>query len=751
MTFQLSFLIKADSANAKAGLEATGKAARQAADEIGNLGATGSSSAAELDSLSVAEKAAAAEVQRLGRAQELAASQVGTLTKGLTLNRIGMLELQAAGINSFQALAAGMNPLQVAMMEGSQVIGAFVQGTEGGLAALKTAVIGLAANPLTLLVAGVTAAAGAALYFSDAFGQADTTLQDFHDGMASLNEVQTAYTKAVRDAQTPLAQLREKFGENADAAQRLYKITEMFEKLQFAAAFAKQVTSMDASLRGLQNRVRAIGNIQAMIDSGKLGNATMPGSMGTTGADAARQRIAQMAADLQSQLGVSVAQAKLLAEAVRQVDVATTTLGKSAAMDHFAMTINDIVANTKNASPALIQLGEDAAKVARHGYMISDAMSSAAGNAGKLGQVDISSGLDAAATYAKQMNVSLADALSHIDRIAAIGGGRGRGGNAQWQDWRHRSGAGSVTNFGDLPPTPTMSSLHGNHASHVRQLTDAERAYKQVIREATGNLRDYQLKLEAVQLAEQKGAISAAQATQEEARLKEKILENTDAGKFYAESMRSFESAMANAIVTGRGLGTVLADLATKLAEAAAQAALFGTGPLSGGGTLAQPNGGLLGGLFSGLTGFPGGGRAPVTDAMSTLNTLKLAKGGLITGPGSGTSDSILMYGSSGEFMMNAKATARYRPVLEAMNSGLPGIIPGFAGGGPIGAGSQAAMAYSGARPQKIDWHVHVHGTGDAQLMEAMRAGVYTMLTRWSRDELPGRVQSIQGDMRRRG
>ena len=39
--------------------------------------------------------------------------------------------LQAAGINSFQALASGMSPLRVATMEGAQAFGAFAQGGLG--------------------------------------------------------------------------------------------------------------------------------------------------------------------------------------------------------------------------------------------------------------------------------------------------------------------------------------------------------------------------------------------------------------------------------------------------------------------------------------------------------------------------------------------------------------------------------------------------------------------------------------------
>lgn len=43
--------------------------------------------------------------------------------------------------------------------------------------------------------------------------------------------------------------------------------------------------------------------------------------------------------------------------------------------------------------------------------------------------------------------------------------------------------------------------------------------------------------------------------------------------------------------------------------------------------------------------------------------------GGMIRGPGTGTSDSILLRGSNGEFMVNAKSTAKYRDLLEDINN----------------------------------------------------------------------------------
>lgn len=61
------------------------------------------------------------------------------------------------------------------------------------------------------------------------------------------------------------------------------------------------------------------------------------------------------------------------------------------------------------------------------------------------------------------------------------------------------------------------------------------------------------------------------------------------------------------------------------------------------------------------------------------------ANGGLVTGPGTGTSDSIPARLSNGEFVVNAKSAQRYRGVLEAINNNR------FASGGSVGGGSYSS------------------------------------------------------------
>jgi TP901 family phage tail tape measure protein len=81
------------------------------------------------------------------------------------------------------------------------------------------------------------------------------------------------------------------------------------------------------------------------------------------------------------------------------------------------------------------------------------------------------------------------------------------------------------------------------------------------------------------------------------------------------------------------------------------------------------------------------------------------AAGGLIRGPGSGTSDSIPAMVSDGEYIVNAKRTEQYLPLLQSIAAG---EVPGYAspsGGSPVGKSfsvsrSHAAMPFSQDSPQ---------------------------------------------------
>lgn len=63
-----------------------------------------------------------------------------------------------------------------------------------------------------------------------------------------------------------------------------------------------------------------------------------------------------------------------------------------------------------------------------------------------------------------------------------------------------------------------------------------------------------------------------------------------------------------------------------------------------------------------------------MTSAISTVKSAKFASGGYVTGPGTGTSDSIPARLSNGESVINAKSTAMFGPLLSSLNQAGGGV-----------------------------------------------------------------------------
>ena len=100
-------------------------------------------------------------------------------------------------------------------------------------------------------------------------------------------------------------------------------------------------------------------------------------------------------------------------------------------------------------------------------------------------------------------------------------------------------------------------------------------------------------------------------------------------------------------------------------------------------------------GGVSAVTETVGNAKDSVVDAASNVKNkvvdfFSFSKGGAISGDGTGTSDSIPALLSNGEFVMNAKSTGMFGPLLEMMNKnkfakgGMVGKVQNFADGGSV-------------------------------------------------------------------
>jgi len=177
-----------------------------------------------------------------------------------------------------------------------------------------------------------------------------------------------------------------------------------------------------------------------------------------------------------------------------------------------------------------------------------------------------------------------------------------------------------------------------------------------------------------------------------------------------ASALKSTGDELIRAALEGGNFIEILSNLALKLLEIQA---IQLTQPSGGGGGGGGLLGSILGGVLNGIAGGIGGGLAggvttaannPFSGELFSSATGQvllpaLAGGGHVFGSGTGTSDSIPAMLSDGEFVINAKATAEFLPLLEAINSG--DAVSQFASGGAAitrhyGSGGMVAPVSAG-------------------------------------------------------
>jgi LAS superfamily LD-carboxypeptidase LdcB len=224
-------------------------------------------------------QATAKAVGGVGSSAETMAQKVGASTQavsnGLRLNRMGMLELQAAGVNTFQALASGMSPFHVAIMEGAQVIGALVQG---GLVTMKGAIAALT-SPIGAVTIGATAMAGAFGLVAFRAIEAERALGSLHNRMLLQGRDARQVTASARvmaeqmtmegglpfpDARTGAIAIQEIPNISAKARESLGESFEALTRAQFGGDAEKAADALNKAF-GSTSRMKAFAEENDLV------------------------------------------------------------------------------------------------------------------------------------------------------------------------------------------------------------------------------------------------------------------------------------------------------------------------------------------------------------------------------------------------------------------------------------------------------------------------------------------------------
>lgn len=179
------------------------------------------------------------------------------------------------------------------------------------------------------------------------------------------------------------------------------------------------------------------------------------------------------------------------------------------------------------------------------------------------------------------------------------------------------------------------------------------------------------------------------------------------ASDFFASGAADFLTSIVSGSASAED---ALDGLIKKLIEAGIQALMLGEGPLAG--ILGTAGTSIIGTLFG------GGGKGT-----GSLGLPKpLADGGAIHGAGGPREDRVPILASPGEFMVNARATARNRAVLEYINAG--GVIGRFADGGAVGGGS---AAQGGGAGLSLQFAIDARG-GNTAVANEVRAEMMSLM-----------------------
>jgi hypothetical protein len=189
------------------------------------------------------------------------------------------------------------------------------------------------------------------------------------------------------------------------------------------------------------------------------------------------------------------------------------------------------------------------------------------------------------------------------------------------------------------------------------------------------------------------------------------------------ESLQSFGSSLyENVSGVFKGMFDGISDILTQNDGLGSKVFSFFSGIVTGIGDALISAG-------SGLSSFFGTAMTFVSGLFGGGGGVAAATGGYITGPGTGTSDSIYARLSNGEYVINAKQTKKHRRLLENINRGL---IPHFATGGPVTGINSTLPMRNDAKPTKRKVKdtpqqvINLNITGDVS--RQTRAEVFRML-----------------------
>ena len=277
--------------------------------EAERMGAINANVAAQArDRAATAMNGGAVAVAKFGGAMQVSSAHTANL--GAQLNDIGVM------------LAAGQNPLQLAVQQGTQINQVFAQ-MGGGRQALRGLAAGFLSmiNPMSLATIGIIAG-GAALtqWAVAAFGARDEA-SEFEDRLDSLSEMMEGLNSSSDMLEWSMDELTEKFGHQAEVVRGLivnlaqYRVSIAQNELREFGDLAKiatdQFSRLSRSADLVAQEIEYLNQQDTAFSRSRIADLT--------------KQIANEAAEMGEQFGITADEAILLSDAFAQLGAAGTT------------------------------------------------------------------------------------------------------------------------------------------------------------------------------------------------------------------------------------------------------------------------------------------------------------------------------------------------------------------------------------------------------------------------------------------
>lgn len=189
--------------------------------------------------------------------QTIAAMQTGNVFA--QLNDIGVM------------LAAGQNPIQLALQQGTQLnqvwasMGA--QGrTLGGVAGMLRGAFASMISPMSLLTLGVIAGAGALVQWATAADDASAEAVTLEEQYTNLASAASTYITAIENVLTPLSNLNERFGAQAEQMRAIYEMQGRLARIEFVGKMQEANAALQEQFRGLTESVARLEQAMSLPD-----------------------------------------------------------------------------------------------------------------------------------------------------------------------------------------------------------------------------------------------------------------------------------------------------------------------------------------------------------------------------------------------------------------------------------------------------------------------------------------------------